>query len=288
MVRSCTWNGKNPSAWDADLLESSSEIPTDIKKQILGSKRKILFIEGDADSLDRLIYQILYPDVSVLPRGNCVGVERAVEGIKSTEELHWIDALGLIDADDRTEPQIESLKQRGILALPCYSVESLYYHQEIIEKIARKVCETTGEDADQMVDTAASATLSNILDHKERMCARLCEKRIRAEVLAQLPNHSDIQNGRPLSFEVDSRAELGAEKARFEDLHNRKDVNGLIDRYPVRKTPVLNKIASALGFQDRSKYEGAVRTLLVRDNDSRSLLRNYLLDLTEKIEQLCQ
>src|SRR5574343_1165040 len=123
LVRSCQWQGKNIRDWDADLISSDVIIPDNIKRDILGSKRELLFVEGQSSSLDRQIYQLIYPKISVIPQGNCGQVERAVDGIRGTENIHWISAFGLIDSDDRTQEQIQGLFTKGIAAVPFYSVE---------------------------------------------------------------------------------------------------------------------------------------------------------------------
>jgi hypothetical protein len=106
LLRSCQWNGKQIKDWDADLILETDEIPNSVKREILGSKRDILFVEGEYESLDRQIYSLIYPNITIMPQGSCSQVEKAVEGIKGTEKLHWINSYGLIDADDRTEAQI--------------------------------------------------------------------------------------------------------------------------------------------------------------------------------------
>ncbi|NEN24213.1 ATP-binding protein [Cryomorpha ignava] len=75
LVRNCSWNGKNIDSWDADLIAESAQISPEIKKSILGAKREILFVEGNNESLDRQIYQLIYPTVSVVPKGSCKDVE---------------------------------------------------------------------------------------------------------------------------------------------------------------------------------------------------------------------
>ena len=155
-------------------------IPNEIKKDILGSKRDILFVEGDdQESLDRQIYQLIFPNISVLPQESCVQVEKAVVGIRKTENLHWISAYGLIDADDRTPEQIQELSNKGIAALNCYSVEALYYNLAIIKKVAERTSELTGEDKDELFNKAISGIISNIQPHKQRLCSRICERRVR-------------------------------------------------------------------------------------------------------------
>jgi ABC-type cobalamin/Fe3+-siderophores transport system ATPase subunit len=192
LLRNCQWSGKNILNWDADLISDSDEIPNEIKREILGSKREILFVEGENESLDRQIYQLIFPNVSVLPQGSCTQVEKAVEGIRNTEKLHWINAYGLIDADDRTPEQIQNLLEKGIAALESYSVESLYYNLEIVRKVARKYSEVTGVNEKHLYNSATSGIIGNIQPHKKRLCSRLCERQVRNQAMTSLPKHKDI------------------------------------------------------------------------------------------------
>ena len=114
MIRSCKWNGGQVEAWDVDLLEADVDLPEELKLAILGARRKILFVEGEASSMDCHTYSILYPDISVKPRGNCTEVDRAVKGIRNSEHLHWVKAFGLIDRDNRPPEEVRELAQRGI------------------------------------------------------------------------------------------------------------------------------------------------------------------------------
>ena len=91
-------------------------------------------MEGNETSLDKQIYQLIYPNTSIISQKSCTNVEKAVIGIRNTEALHWINAFGLIDADNRTLETIEKLKEHGIIALECYSIEGLYYNEFVIKK----------------------------------------------------------------------------------------------------------------------------------------------------------
>lgn len=49
--------------WQIDKIENIEEMDESIASAILGSRRKILFIEGYATSLDIQLYKILFPDI---------------------------------------------------------------------------------------------------------------------------------------------------------------------------------------------------------------------------------
>ena len=154
LIRSCTWRGRSPVGWDTDLLDSDAEISEDVRRAILGARRIVLFVEGSDNSLDKQIYEILFPKISIIPKGDSTDVERATKGVRATAALNWVTAYGLIDADDRTPGQLQELKQAGVYGLNCYSVESLYYHPEMMSLLAVKQGQITGEDANELERSA--------------------------------------------------------------------------------------------------------------------------------------
>lgn len=285
LARGCLWNGSNISNWDVDLIQNYEEIPVEVKQDILGSKRDILFVEGNERSLDKQIYQLIYPNVSVVAQGNCSQVEKAIEGIGKTNKLHWINAVGLIDADDRTEEEIQRLYEKGIVSLECYSVESLYYNLEIIKQVAKKYSGTLGENENLLYEKAISEIVSNMEKHKKELCSRLCEKKVKDSVLKNLPRHKDIALKDKHEIIVSLKDFLKKEEVIFENLISTNNINGLISRYPVRETSVLDGVAKGLGIK-RDVYEKIVRKLIIDDIETRDFFRNKLLSkLTKLIEK---
>ena len=276
MIRSCTWKGRSAAGWDTDLLESDAEISDDVKRAILGARRIVLFVEGSDNSLDKHIYEILFPEISIIPKGNSTDVERATKGIRATAALNWVTAYGLIDADDRTTDQLDELKNAGVYGLDCYSVESLYYHPKMMFLLAVKQGQITGEDASELERNALDAALVRIRGHRNRLCARMVEKKMRREMNKDLPDHRYIAANDVFDRHVDLQGYREKEYVQFETLVTAKDVGGLIARYPIRETPALRHIASGLNFQTTGKYEMAVREVLVGDEEARNALRGLL------------
>ena len=98
----------------------------------------------------------------------------------------------MIDSDDRTPEQIQELSNKGIAALNCYSVEALYYNLDIIKKVAERTSELTGEEKRNFLRKLFLELVGNIQPHKRRLCSRICEKRVRNQVMSLLPKHKDI------------------------------------------------------------------------------------------------
>ena len=47
LVRSCTYQGRTAVSWDVDLVNSPPEIDEDLKRDVLGARRTVVFVEGE-------------------------------------------------------------------------------------------------------------------------------------------------------------------------------------------------------------------------------------------------
>ena len=162
MVRSCEWNGNTAITWDVEVLEPDAGLPEDLKRAILGTRRRIVFVEGTSGSLDLPLYTALFPDISVVPTGSCVDVERAVTGLRESLNYHHVEAYGLIDRDDRTDDDVMRLAEKHVFALDVCSVEALYYCSDAIAAVAHRQAETLGSDADEMIESATQKAFDEL------------------------------------------------------------------------------------------------------------------------------
>ena len=284
MVQSCQWSEDKAVAWDVEHLEPNSDLPEDLKRTILGSRKRILFVEGTPNSLDCRLYKTLFPDVSVIPNGGCKDVERAVKWLRKQEsqKLHHVEAFGLIDRDDRSEEAVTKLADTYVFALNVCSVESLYYCSDAINAVARRQAESLGRTADEMIESAKQKAL-NALDEKglaERMAARLCERRVRDMILRQTPDWKCIKTN-IATFDISVDSPYQDELARFNKLLNEKRLDDLVARYPLRESRVFDAIVEALKLKSKKTYE---QTLIFRIQDDKNLVKR----LRKRIEPLAK
>jgi hypothetical protein len=284
LIRGCTYTGSSVSCWDADLVPPETEIDDDLKKDILGARRKLLFIEGTERSLDKPLYSLVFPDVSIVAKSSCRDVEHAVFSIRDSGNLHWLHAFGIVDNDRRTEADINRLKEKGVYALSVFSVESIYYHLCIQCLIAQRHASVTGDDASTYLANAKTAAIEAIRPHIQRLSERAAEKTLREEVFRHLPRREEIAAGAPINVSIDVASAVTAERERLQDALNAGNLAEIISQYPVRETPALDKITKELGFQNREQYEGAVRKLLMDDNEALTFVKSLFGTLASDIE----
>lgn len=268
LIRGCTYQNSNVVNWDADLLDAGGEIDDQLKQDVLGSRRKLLFVEGTVASLDLPLYSLLFPQVSVIPKSTCRDVEHAVSSIRDANELHWLRAFGIVDHDRRPEEAIAGLKEKGVYAVPVFAVESIYYHTLVLERLAACQNEMTGADTDQLLEQAKSAAINAIRPHIQRLSERVIEASVRQRLMSKLPKRSDIAQAQPIEITIDVPTIIAEEVARLTQACDDGDLSVIIARYPVRETPALREIAMKLGFQGRTQYENAVRKMLMDNTEA--------------------
>ena len=268
-----------PQNWNADYIDALEEIDETTASAVLGARKIILFIEGHPSSLDLQIYQILFPSVSIKPVGSCVEVEKIVRGIRASEGSHWITAFGVIDKDNRSDDECSNLADDGIIALEQYSVESLYYHPNTVRAVLNRISEVSGIDPDSAFDDFTSGVTDSIAKHKDRMAARIVERKVRDKLLHDAPNWQQILTG-DVEINFTSQNILAEEQTFIDNLIADFNVTALVSRYPVRETPALRVVADCLGFQSVRAYEQAVRKMIADSENE----RDDMLSLIESVK----
>jgi energy-coupling factor transporter ATP-binding protein EcfA2 len=265
IVRGSTWVGGCISAWQVDTIDNASELPEDVRVDILGSRGKLLFIEGTNSSLDGPLYTLMFPNASVRSRESCREVERAVSGLRAIEDLHHTNVFGMIDRDAMSPEQVTAFETKGIYPLPVHAVESLYYAEEVLYAIAVRQGETFGEDPNVLLDDAKAKGLAalDVSGRIPHLASRVAERQLRDALFQRLPDRADLISQQEVSVSLPSP--YPAEFRRLEGLRSNNDIAAIISRYPVRESSLLDAVAKALKFAGRADYEKAVLSRLSAD-----------------------
>ena len=287
MLRSCQWEG-GAVAWDAEILKPNDQLPEELKRAILGSRKRILFVEGDSDnSLDFPLYTALFPDISVIPKGGCEEVQKAVFGLRETSGRHDVEAFGLIDRDNRKDEDVKRLEEKGVLALEVYSVEALYYCSDAIAAVAYEQARLRDEESTQLIESAKKKSIKVLKDHAEEMAAKRCERQIQELILSKIPNWKSIKDNSPQSFCISIDTQLYSEELnRFNELVDEGNLDQLIARYSVRQSCALETIATSLKCKNRTDYEKIVINLIRRDEGLAGKLKKHIGPLSSKLDQI--
>lgn len=125
------------SNWEYEFLDKSDyeEFPEELLYEIIGTRKKIVFVEGQKKSYDYRLYQEIYQDKDyhIIPCGGCQEVIRLVRAKRKYKKLSFIEVFGIIDRDFRTEKEITSLEKDDIYCLDVAEVENLFVVPEVLD-----------------------------------------------------------------------------------------------------------------------------------------------------------
>ena len=287
LVRDCVWLQDQIISWDVDLIHDSEQIPEWLWIDVVGARRKILFIEGNnKTSLDQPLYALLFPKVSLRPRESCKEVIRAVEGLRAVEGVHRAKAFGLIDNDGTSAEQLMKFEDGGVYPLPIFAVESLIYSLEVQDAVARQQAETFGIDHKEMLVGAKRAAIESLKGQgrKEHLASRVAERQMRDQLLSKIPTRQQLMADNSGDLNVAIKSPYPDELERLKELVDKSDIHGIVSRYPVRESGVLDCIAKGLQFNSRDDYERAALRRVGLDAALRDALKQKLGKLAAQLE----
>lgn len=276
LIRSCVYSGDRVTSYDLDTFEDSTVIDDELKRTILGERRKILFVEGSENSLDKPLYSLLFPNASIVPKSSCRDVENAVIGIRGTHELHWLKPFGLVDEDHSELKRITELRDKGVYTINAYSVESIYYHPTVQALAGEKLISVFGGNIEEKLNKSKNDAIKAIKESSQHLCLKIAEKSARVKIFSLLPTRGEMEAGTKKSINIDYHEFIQKEQETIHTLIESSNFEALLKRYPIRESGALNAIARALDFKNSSQYEAAVRKVLVDDESAVDLVRDLL------------
>ena len=174
-----------PNIWDIAKIPEN-EIPEKLMLELLGSRRNILFCEGEKDSTDQAIYRALLPNLTVIPVNGCLNVINFTKAYNKIPKLNN-KAYGIIDADYHTEQRLDKLKTDNIFSLKLAEVENLFLDEKILEIMGQIFY------AEHKIDVIKSEILGQLEKEKELQALRFVSNRIN-----NVFNESHIQKANSL------------------------------------------------------------------------------------------
>ena len=125
-------------AWDYEVMTSSRDLDAALL-DLLGSRKPVLFIEGDdKHSIDSRLYPLIFPEYTIKPLGSCNKVIETVRTFGDLQNFHQLDSRGIVDRDRRSEEEVEYLRKKNILVPNVAEIENLFMLEGVIRAVARQ------------------------------------------------------------------------------------------------------------------------------------------------------
>ena len=126
---------EHPENWEIEHIPQN-EIPETLLLELLGSRKNILFCEGEKGGLDEKIYSVLFPNLTVTPVDNCFAVINHTKAFNKIKKL-GLNAVGIIDSDHHGIERLKSLELNNIYSFSMTEIENLYLDEGFLKIVCK-------------------------------------------------------------------------------------------------------------------------------------------------------
>lgn len=155
----------NGQGFDWDLIPDDGDLPEAMLLQLIGSRKPVIFVEGDISSKDLEIYKLTYPEFLVKPVGGCADVILSTKAFRRLKPLHQLDCYGIIDRDYLIDGQLASYEKSGIYTINVAEIENLFLVPELIRIVAKQFLLDERKTLSKIEDYVISNFKRNIEEH---------------------------------------------------------------------------------------------------------------------------
>lgn len=125
----------HPHDWDIQEVPEN-DIPEALRLELIGSRKDILFCEGNRGSLDFKIYSKLFSQLTVVPVSSCGEVMSYTRAF-NRQTVTGTKAIGVIDSDFSPVDRSDKLRNDGVYLLGVSEVENLLLDERFLGELAK-------------------------------------------------------------------------------------------------------------------------------------------------------
>ena len=244
-------------SWQWELINEDENLPDDLLIEVLGSRKPVVFVEGENGSYDVGLYRALLPGFLVIPRGSCTQVIQSVKALKSNAQIHHLDVYGIIDRDRRVQAEIDKLEQDSVYVLGVAEVENLFCTKGVLEIVSNRLGRNPEQDF-----MAVSTTIFKRLETELETQISL---HVSSEIKYKLKMFDLSQKGtdkiksalQVLMNGIDVDQLYSSTSALFNDVLKTKNYDQLLALY--NRKSLSSQVSSSMGLANGSLPETVVR-----------------------------
>lgn len=257
-------------AWDYDVLDNSM-MTEELFLQLAGSRKPVLFIEGDTThSIDAKLYTLVFQDYTVRPLGSCNKVIETTRSFNDLKYMHHLDSRGIVDRDRRTDVEVNYLKRKNILVPDVAEVENIF----LIESIIRTMAKRRGRDPEKVIGRVRKEVMKmfkqraeeQTLLHVRHKMKRDVECKIDAKFTCITALETHI---RTLVFQLKPREYYNMMRQQFAAMIRDDDYPGVLRVFNHKPMLADCMVAQLLGYKSKDEYiAGVIDTLKSNSRDA--------------------
>lgn len=279
----CIWiksHNVQQMTWDYEVMGRGA-LPDDMIVDIMGTRRPVLFIEGDAEhSIDSKLYPLLFKRYTVRPLGSCNKVIESTRTFNDLKNIHKLESLGLVDRDRRTDEEVGYLRRKNIMVPEVAEVENIF----MVEDVIRIMCTYRRRNANNVVTRVKRSVLKmfnshfreQVLQHVRHRMKRTLERRadVRVNSIGELEKHMQSLPGI-----INVKGEYDRLMRNFGTIAQAGDYAAVLKVFNHKPMLPESQLPALLGYTDKDAYIAGVLSLLKEHSDLSRRMRKAMLEL---------
>lgn len=262
-------------AWDYRLLAPREGITDEIYLTLTGSRKPVLFIEGEPRSIDARLYPLIFPDFTVRSLGSCNKVIEATRTFNDLSGFHKMDSFGIVDRDRRNDDEVAYLRRKRIMVPEVAEIENMF----ILEPIVRTMASRAAKDPDRVASKVRKAVINLFKAELHNQALMHTRHRMKRTVEYRVDARFDSINNleRHLAGLVDELAPRKVYEtfcAQFNTMVQQGDYAGILRVFNMKSMLTGCNVAPMCGFKSKDAYiEGVIALLRHKNSDAENIRR---------------
>ena len=263
----CIWvKDFNPErmTWDYEVLQSSNNLSDSLYIDLLGTRKPVLFVEGDEEhSIDSRLYALVFPEYTIKPLGSCNKVIESVRSFNDLQSLHHLDSWGIVDRDRRDDKEVAYLRKKKILVPNVAEIENILMLEGVIRAVARH----RHKNEHDVFNSVKRAVIKNFDNEIKQQALQHTRHRVKHDIelrvdmkfrnISALEDHMiDLVN------EINPRGIYEMLCREFHVYVQKKDYDEVLRVYNQKLMLTQSGVAGLVGLKSREEYIKAVLKIL--------------------------
>lgn len=273
----CVWvksyDAEN-EAWDYEIV-TSGNFSEDIFVDLIGTRKPILFIEGDArHSIDARLYPLVFQDCTVKPLGSCDKVIESTRTFNDLRNMHHLESRGIVDRDRRTDPEVDYLRRKSVMVPDVAEVENIF----LLEGVVRAMAVRRARDPQRVFSKVEKAVEDEFRRRFDEQALQHVRHRVKREVECRIDGRFSCITAmethlRSLINILRPREQYNELRRQFQDILERHDYAAILKVF--NHKPMLGDcgVARLLGYKSKEDYVYGVIAVLKEDSPQADAIR---------------
>ena len=263
--------------WDYEVI-NSGEFNEEVFIELVGSRKPVLFIEGDlTHSIDAKLYPLVFQDYTVKPLGSCDKVIETTRSFNGLTSMHHLESHGIVDRDRRTDREVEYLRKKSVMVPEVAEVENLF----LLEEVVRAMAKVRGKNHEMVFSKVKKRALGHFQHRLEAQALEHVRHRMKREVEAKIdakfPCITALETHlRQLIKILNPRKQYNEITDQFRGIVKRRDYAGMLRVFNHKPLIVDCDLPSLLGYKSKDDYIRGVISVLKTNSSEAENIRNAI------------